>query len=105
MSYPYLTFASPIGGKETFFLPDTTDAERYARELAPDIWRQRQIIRMAYADQSLGELTVLIPRSAIPNDEVARDINGGLIIGMRMKIVDSIEEPMIAFTLKRTALP
>ena len=103
----YLTFAKYNGDQlgtasETFYVPYGTEAENYARGLAPDIYARRTSLDRAYiADQ----FTVLVPFRDMKSWRMANDVDKGTILGIPMRVVDGIDEPMIAFSPKRTEIP
>jgi hypothetical protein len=89
--------------KETFYLPASSNAERYARELAPSIYSEAHKYR--YANYSADDIVVLVPAVDMIDGDMAQDVHGGSIIGYPMKLVNGIDAPMLAVELKRTKLP
>lgn len=104
--YNYLTFAVLDGDgqvrRETFYVPSSTEGERYARELARSVFEAKRQFDRAFFNPA--PLVVLLPLDSLPED-VANDVDGGSIVGVPMRVVDGLDEPMLAVRLERRAMP
>lgn len=103
---PYVTFAHKndemmFAEQETYHLPDTTRVEAYARQLAPDVWRVSRALRRERLDQ-FGTWEILVPNFG---EDEAKAMDGGRLLGIPMRVVDGLTEPMWALALKLTELP
>jgi len=83
--------------------PSSTPEEQYIRPLIPDIWTTNHQLRKVLYQEPPGE-TVLIPEREVTR-RMAQNIHGGTILGLPVRVVAGITEPMIAFPLKRMDYP
>jgi len=94
---------APDGGRQSMPVPGSTDAEKYMRSIAGDIWKT--VTHLRHARMRDDDLMILVPAAHL-NVALAREIDGGDLFGIPIKVTGALTEPRITLgPLKRMAFP